>query len=343
MRASFFGGGTDLPAWFMENGGAVLATAINKYIYLHIRYLPPIFDYNYRVAWTKMETVDTCDEIQHPVVREALKHYWPDHNCGFDIVYNADLPARSGLGSSSAFTVGFLQALSAMRGKMISNRELAHEAIFVEQQLLKENVGCQDQITTALGGFNRIDFLPGGGWRVTPVTMPLSRRNELEDHIMMFFTGFMRSASAIEAQKIENIGKKQQQLRRMHAMVSEAQEILMSSGDMVFDFASLLDEAWQLKRELASSVSTSNIDDAYRAAIQAGAWGGKLLGAGGGGFMMFLVPPDRREAVRQALAELVEVPIKMESEGSRVVLYDPSLSNNYGISSPAARKGRAAA
>lgn len=326
LRLSFFGGGTDLPAWFMENGGAVLATAIDKYIYIQMRYLPPIFEHNYRVAWANMEMVKAVDEIQHPVVREAIKHYWPDHAQGLDIVYNADLPARSGLGSSSAFTVAFLQAMAAMRGQMMSTKELADEAIFVEQKLLKEAVGCQDQITTAIGGFNRLDFLPGGGWRSTPMIMAQERKADLESHMMMFFTGFMRSASKIEEQKINNLDKKKQQLHRMHAMVSEAEQILAHSNDMAFDFGSLLDEAWQLKRELATSVSSGAIDDVYNAAMKAGAHGGKLLGAGGGGFMVFLVPQENRQAVREALAHLVQVPIRMENEGSRVVLYDPALT-----------------
>lgn len=329
LRVSFFGGGTDLPSWFMENGGAVLATAINKYIYITMRHLPAIFDFNHRVVWKMVEQVKGYDDIQHPVVREVLKHYAPNPEHGFEVNYNGDLPARSGLGSSSAFTVALLHALNATQGKMVNTQELAAQAIFVEQQLLKETVGCQDQITTAVGGLNRIDFLPGGGWRVTPITLSAERRETLQSHMMMFYTDITRSASNVEKQKVDNMAAKKAQMARIHETVMEAERILLSSNDMVFDFASLMDEAWQLKRSLAGAVSNNTIDEAYNAAMKAGAWGGKLLGAGGGGFMLFFAPPEAQPAVRAALAHLTEVPISMEREGSRVVLYDPQLSSNY--------------
>lgn len=329
LRVSFFGGGTDLPSWFMEHGGAVLATAINKYIYVTMRHLPAIFDFNHRVTWKMVEHVKEYDEIQHPVVREVLKHYCKNSDRGFELNYNGDLPSRSGLGSSSAFTVAMLHALSGLQGRMITTQQLAAEAIFVEQDLLKETVGCQDQITTAVGGLNRIDFLPGGGWRVTPLMISAERRQDLQDHMLMFYTEITRSASNVEKQKVDNMAAKKAQLARLHEQVTEAERILLSSKNMVFDFAGLMDEAWKLKRSLASAVSSDVIDDVYQKAMQAGAWGGKLLGAGGGGFMLFFAPPEAHPGICRALEGYTQVPIKMEREGSRVVLYDPALSDNY--------------
>ncbi|HVZ29772.1 MAG TPA: kinase [Asticcacaulis sp.] len=330
LRVSFFGGGTDHPDWFENSGqGAVLSTSINKYVYIQLRRIPNVFDFNYRVCWREVEQVKTVNEIKHPVVQAVLRHYGEAGDPGFEVVYNADLPARSGLGSSSAFTVALLQAFLTERGRSISSRELAQQAIFVEQDLLKEPVGCQDQIAVAMGGLNRIDFHTRRDFSMTPICAPEGRRQDLSDHLMMFFTGFTRSASNIEAEKKKNFAQKSAELNRMYEMVREGQDILQSQNANLVEFGQLLHEAWMAKRALASSVSSSEIDEVYQAAIDAGAVGGKLLGAGGGGFLLFFVPPEKRNAVRQKLHKLVHVPISMSREGTRVILFDPDLSRNY--------------
>lgn len=329
LRVSFFGGGTDLPAWYRDNGGAVIATSINQYVYIQMRRLPAIFDFQFRVAWSRIEQTHTPHDIQHPVVRTVLQHYWTDPTKGLEIIYNADLPSRSGLGSSSAFTVALLHALHGTLGHMPSQQQLAAESIFVEQHLLKEPVGSQDQITTAIGGLNRIDFQQDDTWRVTPLIMTKDRRNTLEQHMMLFFTGFVRSASKIESSKVENLKSKQRFFSRLQRIVDESQAVFTSDPDMVHGLAQLLDEGWQLKRSLAQSVTNSIVDAAYETALKAGALGGKLLGAGGGGFILFLVPPESQQNVRDALHALTEVPIRMENDGSRVILFDPELTNNY--------------
>ena len=325
LRVSFLGGGTDHPTWFRQHGGAVLSTTINKYVYLQMRKLPSIFDHNYRVVWSKVEQVKDVSEIDHPVVREVLRNYFPDAPKRFEIVYNADLPARSGLASSSAFTVALLQGLWAQQGKLISQAELAREAIYVEQELLKEPVGCQDQIAVANGGLNRIDFLHDGTFHITPLPLPAVKREALESHMMLFFTRFQRSAGAIEATKIQNYEKKQKNLFRMTELVDEGQDVLLDPNAPISRFGALLHEGWKMKRDLSGSVSNNDIDEAYEAAMAAGASGGKLLGAGGGGFMLFIVKPALQNKVRQALSNLVEVPVKMESRGSHLALYDPDM------------------
>jgi D-glycero-alpha-D-manno-heptose-7-phosphate kinase len=329
LRVSFFGGGTDHPTWFEKNPGCVLSTTINKYIYLQMRRLPSIFDFNHRVVWSKVEQCVDLNDIEHPVVREVLRHYCDEDNRRFEVVYNADLPSRSGLGSSSAFTVAFLQALAVQKGQIMTKKDLAREAIRVEQDLLKEPVGSQDQIAVAYGGVNRIDFLPGGEFQVTPLPLSSTRREEFESHIMMFFTRFTRSASKIEETKVKNFDAKRKQLERMAEMVPEAQDVILNSKTPIEEVGKLLHEGWMLKRELSGSVSSPAIDEAYDAAIAAGASGGKLLGAGGGGFLLFIVRPSLQPAVRAALSGLVEVPIKFEREGSQVVLFDPDLTSNY--------------
>ncbi|MFY9289054.1 MAG: kinase [Alphaproteobacteria bacterium] len=325
LRISFLGGGTDHPSWFRQHGGAVLSTTINKYIYLQIRKLPSIFDFNYRVVWRMVEQVAEVDDIQHPVVREVLRHYAPSTLPRLEIAYNADLPSRSGLGSSSAFTVALLQGLAAQQGKIISHPELAREAIFVEQELLKEPVGCQDQIAVAHGGLNRIDFMHDGKFRIMPMPLPAGKREALESHMMLFFTRFERSAGMIEATKVQNYDKKHKELVRLSEIVDEGQNILLNPNEPISRFGAMLHEGWKLKRSLSDSVSNSEIDMAYEAAMEAGATGGKLLGAGGGGFMLFIVKPALQDKVRRALSQFVEVPIRLEDRGSHIALFDPEL------------------
>lgn len=329
LRMSFFGGGTDHPGWFQQHGGAVLSTSINKYIYIQMRRLYSFFDFNYRVLWSKVEQTRTVDEIEHPVVRGALKHFWQEDR-GLEIVYNADLPSRSGLGSSSAFTVSILQALWAQKGQIISKRELAQLAIHVEQNILKEPVGCQDQVAVAYGGLNRIEFLPDGDFRVNPVPLSRTRVEDLESHMMMFFTGFTRAAGKVEEEKMKDLDAKQKTLFRMQELVPLAEHVLTSQSEPLSSFGDLMDESWQLKRSLAGTVSNTDIDDAYRAAVDAGASGGKLLGAGGGGFLLFIVEPRYQDAVRTALRGLLEIPVRLENEGSKIAMYDPDLTSLQG-------------
>jgi D-glycero-alpha-D-manno-heptose-7-phosphate kinase len=321
FRISFFGGGTDYPTWFQQHGGVVVATTINKYCYISCRYLPPFFDHKYRVAYSTIESVTDHEEIQHPSVRATLKYM----NCkkGLEIHHDGDLPARSGLGSSSSFTVGLLNALKALEGQYISNGDLAAQAIHIEQNIIQENVGSQDQISAAFGGFNRIEFHRNGEFRVNPVILDKKRQEELQSNLMLFFTGFSRIASDIAKSKIDNMHLRYTELSQMKEMADEAIKILQGNGSLD-EFGALLDTGWKHKKKLSDRVSTSDIDQIYDAAMDAGALGGKLLGAGGGGFMLFFARPEDQHRVRERLKHLVHVPFRFESEGCRVALYQPN-------------------
>jgi D-glycero-alpha-D-manno-heptose-7-phosphate kinase len=321
LRVSLFGGGTDYPAWYGEHGGAVVGMAIDKYSYISVRKLPPFFEHRYRIAYSKLEYVREIEEIDHPVVRGVLA----EMKCaeGLEIHSDADLPARSGLGSSSSFTVGFLHALNGLHGRMMTKLELAREAIRIEQEVLKEAVGCQDQLWAAFGGFNHIMFSPAGDFVIDPIILAASRRHELMESVMMFFTGFSRYASDIAQHQLQNMPRRTRQLHSIQTMVGDALAILRDGRQLTRELGRLLHESWLLKRELADSVSTPAIDEIYAAAREAGAIGGKLLGAGGGGFMIFLVEPERRHHVRERLARLIHVPVGVDPEGSKIVLYQP--------------------
>lgn len=318
-RISCFGGGTDYLDYFNTHGGAVLSTTINHYCYIHCRYLPPFFGHKSRIVWSKMEEVFSHEEIQHPAVKAILSYLKINH--GVEIHHQGDLPARSGLGSSSAFTVGLLHALYALRGMMSSKRELACEAIHVERDLLKEHVGVQDQIATAYGGLNKIIIHADGNFDVMPLRLSFNRLRELQNHFLLFFTGISRTASDIAADKISAIPKKSEELHQMRQMVDEAADILCSEQDIDL-FGQLLHETWQLKRNLSSKISPAFIDDIYATAKKAGAIGGKLLGAGGGGFMLFFVKPENKQKVCEALKDLLLVPFEFESSGSQIIFYD---------------------
>lgn len=322
FRISLFGGGTDYPAWFREHGGAVLGTTINKYCYISVRQLPPFFEHRHRIVYSKVETVREVEEIQHPAVRGILAERGVDQ--GLEIHHDGDLPARSGLGSSSAFTVGLLNALSALRGRMVTKRELGQEAIHIEQNVLKENVGCQDQIWAAYGGINRIEFRRDGDFEVTPIVLKPERRAAFSETLMLFFTGFSRFASDFAHDQIANIGRRTRQLGTMHTMVDHALGLLVDDRTPMSEMGKLLHESWRLKRELAANVSTPEIDEIYEAGREAGAFGGKLLGAGGGGFIVFMIDPAARTRVRERLKRLVHVEFKFDQEGSKVVLYQPN-------------------
>lgn len=321
FRVSFFGGGTDYPKWFVEHGGVVLSTTIDKYCYISCRYLPQFFEHKHRIVYSKIENVLTINEIDHPSVRAVLRYCQCEK--GLEIHHDGDLPARSGLGSSSSFTVGLINAVMALKGSYISKEELAAQAIDVEQNVIGESVGSQDQISASFGGFNRIEFLQDGSFQVTPIILRKDRLHELQDSLMLFFTGLSRNAPEIARSKIENFRNREADLLRMKEMVAEAITLLQGNGPIA-DFGCLLYESWQLKRTLSSKVTTPEVDAILDIAMANGATGGKLLGAGGGGFVLLFVPPERQALIREKLHQLVNVPFRFENSGSRIVLYQPN-------------------
>ena len=323
FRISFFGGGTDYPVFYREHGGSVLASTIDKYCYITCRYLPNFFEHKTRIVYSKIELVNEVNEIVHPSVRECLRFMKIDK--GLEIHHDADLPARSGLGSSSAFTVGFLQSLHALKGELTTKKQLAQDAIHVEQNLIGESVGSQDQCCTAYGGINRIDFHSSGDIDVRPIILTQQKIKILEDRLVMVFTGLTRFASEIAASQISQTCNHITELRRMREMVDEGIRIL--SGDINdFDaFGRLLHETWCIKRELTEQISNSHLESVYDAGLRAGALGGKLLGAGGGGFFLFYVPPENKERFLEAFSKALIVPFQFEFSGSQILHYRPSL------------------
>lgn len=321
FRVSFFGGGTDYPAWYTDEGGAVLSTTIDKYCYISCRVLPPFFNIRHRIVWSHIEAVSTISEILHPAIREGLRFLGFDDAVGLEIHHQGDVPARAGLGSSSTFVVGLIKALTALRGQMIGKHDLARKAIELEQHRLKEHVGCQDSVAAAFGGFNVIHFSRSGDMRVEPVTIPETRVAELESYLLLLYTGSSRMASSIAADVVANIPDRRDELHRMREMVDEAAGILNSSKDLDA-FGRLLHDGWVLKRRLSASVSNQAIDQIYQIAVDHGAIGGKLLGAGGTGFMLFYVPPDRQADVIRALPTCLHVPFRFEHEGCTLVYYN---------------------
>lgn len=320
FRVSFFGGGTDYPGWFENHAGAVLATTIDKYCYISCRYLPPFFDHASRIIYSRMEHVKKISDIQHPAVREILRFL--KIRQGVEIHHDGDLPARTGLGSSSSFTVGLLNSLYAMKGVMLTKERLAKEAIYIEREKCGDHVGCQDQMLAAYGGFNLIEFGGRTHLQVRRVTIPEDKLRFLQDHLMLYFTGFSRTASEIAKHQIENIPRKKNDLNVMYKMVFQALDIL--NGKNLLPFGKLLHESWKIKRQLSDKVSTPFIDEIYDTALRAGAVGGKLLGAGGGGFVLLFVPPSRQSKVREKLKKLLYVPFSFEDLGSQIIFYQPN-------------------
>ena len=320
FRVSFFGGSTDYPAWYRENPGAVLATSVDKYCYILARWLPPFFEHKHRIVWSQIEIPQEVDEIRHPSVRETLKFMGITE--GVEIHHAGDLPAMTGMGTSSAFTVGLLTALHKLKDVRTTKLTVALEAIHIEQEMIKENVGSQDQTTAAFGGFNRIDFAFKKGnerlhdIRVTPIKS--KRLEELENCLMLFFTGFSRTASQVAKEQIERIPQNKTALLEMYSMVDEGERILAGDGDLT-DFGRLLGESWRLKKSLSNKISSEYIDFLYHNAVTSGATGGKLLGAGGGGFLLLFVEPDKQPMVEERLSKLLQVPFKFESGGSKVI------------------------
>lgn len=321
FRMSFFGGGTDMEEYFKEYGGAVLSTTFDKYCYVNVRHLPRFFEYSTELSYSKTERVTSIKEIQHPAIRNAMEML-DMHE--IRLTYEADLPARSGLGTSSSFAVGMLNAFYALKGKYADKKKLADEAIYLERVLCKEAGGWQDQIAASYGGFNRINF-SADGYEVLPLIISPERKKELNSNLLMFFTGFTRFSS--DVQKANGLDKKDKvkQLQEMYGLVDEAERVLTDKNIDLSEFGKLLDHTWKLKRQTGSAVSTDSIDGLYARGIEAGALGGKLLGAGGGGFLVFYVEPERQQSVKQAMGDLMYIPFEFENGGTRVIHYTPEI------------------
>lgn len=317
FRMSFFGGGTDFSGFYNEHGGAVLSTTFDKYAYVTVRHLPPFFDYRTHLTYSKEEKVNSIEEIKHPAIRNAMQ--WLDMH-KIRMTYEADLPARSGLGTSSSFAVGMLEAFYALKGKYADKRKLADDAIYLERTLCAEAGGIQDQIAASFGGFNRIDF-SRDGYTVRPVIMNRERKEELNSQLMLFFTGFSRFSSDIQKGTEKSMKDKTSQLIEMYHLVDEAEKILSDKNISLNDFGKLLDYTWKLKRGISGGISTDSIDEQYAKAMNAGALGGKLLGAGGGGFLLFYVPLEKQSDVKNALKDQMCVPFKFENDGTKIIYY----------------------
>ena len=323
FRMSFFGGGTDMESFFIKHGGAVLSTTFDKYCYVNVRHLPRFFDYSTELSYSRTERVTSIEDIEHPAIRNAMKML-DMHE--IRLTYEADLPARSGLGTSSSFAVGMLNAFYALKGKYADKKKLADEAIYLERVLCEEAGGWQDQIAASFGGFNRINFNTDGTYDVLPVIISPERKKNLNDNLMMFFTGFTRFSSDVQkanAGTKETQEAKEKRYLEMLSLVDKAEQILTDKNTDLDNFGRLLDHTWKLKKQTGSAVSTNSIDALYEKGMQAGALGGKLLGAGGGGFLVFYVQPEYQEAVKEAMKELMYIPFRFEDGGTRVIHYTP--------------------
>lgn len=320
FRMSFFGGGTDLEKYFRECGGTVLSTTFDKYCYVIVRHLPRFFEYSTELSYSTIERVNLIDDIKHPAIRNAMKML-DMHE--IRLTYEADLPARSGIGTSSSFAVGMLNAFYALKGKYADKKKLADNAIYLERVLCEEEGGWQDQIAASYGGFNRIEFKEDGTYEVIPVIIHPERKQQLCDNFQLFFTGFTRFSSEMQKVNSEGYSRKKEILNEMRALVYDAEEILTNREKNLDEFGRLLDYSWTLKRQTGNAVSTSTIDYLYNKGIEAGALGGKLLGAGGGGFLLFYVQPEKKEALRNAMKDLLYIPFQFEDGGTRVVHYTP--------------------
>ncbi len=319
FRMSFFGGGTDMEEFFRQYGGAVLSTTFDKYCYVNVRHLPRFFDYTTEISYSKTERVKSIEDIEHPAIRNAMKML---NMHEIRLTYEADLPARSGLGTSSSFAVGMLNAFYALKGKYVDKKELADEAIYLERVLCAEAGGWQDQIAASFGGFNRINF-SADGYEVLPVIISPERKRRLNDNLLMFFTGFTRFSSDVQKANRQGYHDKTAELKEMLSLVDDAERVLTDKTTDLDDFGRLLDHTWKLKRQTGAAISTDSIDVLYSKGIAAGALGGKLLGAGGGGFLVFYVQPEYRESVMKAMSDLLYIPFRFEDGGTRVIHYSP--------------------
>lgn len=320
FRMSFFGGGTDMKDFFTEHGGAVISTTFDKYCYVIVRHLPRFFDYSTELSYSRIERVTSIDDIEHPAIRNAMKML-DMHE--LRLTYEADLPARSGLGTSSSFAVGMLNAFYALKGKYADKKKLADDAIYLERVLCNEAGGWQDQIAASFGGFNRINFNKDGTYDVYPLIIHPDRKKQLDDNLIMFFTGFTRFSSDMQKANAKGYHDKTKQLLEMLDLVDGAQKILTDKNADLDDFGRMLDHTWKLKRQTGGAITTNSIDELYQRGIDAGALGGKLLGAGGGGFLVFYVQPEKKKAVKEAMKDLLYVPFHFEDGGTRVIRYTP--------------------
>lgn len=319
FRISFFGGGTDMPSFFNENGGAVISTTFDKYAYVNVRHLPPFMPYYSELCYSRFERVNSIDDIEHPAIREAMRML-DIHE--IRLTYEGDLPARTGLGTSSTFAVGMLNAFYALKGKQVGKRKLAEDAIYLERELCKESGGWQDQVAAAFGGLNRIDFADNQ-FKVTPIVIHPDRKKLLNDSLMLFYTGVTRFSSEVQKDTMSNQQDKIAQLKEMLSLVDDAQAILEDKHSDFNDFGRLLDHTWRLKRKTGGKISNGSIDELYERGLKAGALGGKLLGAGGGGFLLFYIEPDKKEALLHEFDDLMQVPFLFENEGTSMVYYNP--------------------
>lgn len=319
FRMSFFGGGTDMPTFFNEHGGAVISTTFDKYCYVNVRHMPPFHPYISELVHNRFERVNDIEEIEHPLIRECMRLH-DIHE--IRLTYEGDLPARTGLGTSSTFAVGMLNAFCALKGKMMSKRQLAQEAIHVERNILQEHGGWQDQVAAAYGGFNRIDF-KDGDFSVHPIVISPERKKELDENLLLFYTGIQRFSSEIQADTFAKPVDKTQQLKDMLSLVDEAESILCNRNTSLNEFGKLLDTTWKLKRGTGAKVSNGSIDELYATGIKAGALGGKLLGAGGGGFLLFYCEKEKQECLKKAMEQLMVVPFSFENEGTQILYYNP--------------------
>lgn len=321
FRISFFGGGTDYPAWYKKNNGSVISTTINKFCYINTRYLPPFFKYKYCIRYYEREERLKIDEIKHPSVRECLK--FSKIRDGIEIVHNADLPALSGLGSSSSFTVGLLNALSALKGKMLTKKELTNNALHVEQKMIRENVGSQDQSAASFGGLNRIDFGGLNELVVNPIVLEKNYEMRLQENLLLVFTGLSRKASVVAKEQISKINQNKKKYQKMYEIVNEAEEILRNKKNLDY-FGELLRHQWQIKKSLTSNITNDKIDNMFKIAEKNGAIGGKLLGAGSGGFVVFYAKKKYHQKILTNLKEYLHVPFRFDYTGSQIIYY----SNN---------------
>jgi D-glycero-alpha-D-manno-heptose-7-phosphate kinase len=317
FRVSLFGGGTDYPRWYKQNGGEVVSFTIDKYCYLTTRVLPPFFDHKFRIAYSVVETLKSFDEIKHPAVREAIRKYCP--TLFLEIHHDGDLPARSGVGSSSAFAVGLIHSLKLLTQQTVTAKELANEAIELEQNILQENVGSQDQVACALGGMNHIIFDPDNGWTANKIMMSDAYKNEMEDRMVLVYTGVNRISSDIQAHLFTNLKTKISTLNRTGLLARECQEILAREGDLDV-IGEMLAESWELKRAMNSYAITHELDDLWDRARRAGALGGKVLGAGGGGFCLFWVGKNTKIDFLQKFNSGTYVPARIVNDGSTCIL-----------------------
>lgn len=319
FRMSFFGGGTDMPSFFNEYGGAVISTTFDKYAYVNVRHLPPFMPYYSELCYSRFERVNSIEDIEHPAIREAMRML-DIHE--IRLTYEGDLPARTGLGTSSTFAVGMLNAFYALKGKQVGKRKLAEDAIYLERELCKESGGWQDQVAAAFGGFNRIDFADNQ-FKVTPIIIHPDRKELLNDSLMLFYTGVTRFSAEVQKDTMSNQQEKLSQLKDMLSLVDDAQAILENKHSDFNDFGRLLDHTWRLKRKTGGKISNGSIDELYKRGLKAGALGGKLLGAGGGGFLLFYIEPDKKEALLREFEDLMQVPFQFENEGTSMVYYNP--------------------